>query len=71
LPKLGLVCVTASDRVRFRALTRKRLLQLSSIKQEKLLQNIYAENLSRLEAAIDFCHNEDIQLYRLSSALFA
>jgi UV DNA damage endonuclease len=69
-PNLGLVCVTASDRIRFRALTRKRLLQLSSIEQEKLLYDIYTENLARLEAAIDFCHNENIQLYRLSSALF-
>lgn len=38
---LGLVCITASDRVRFRTITRKRLLQLTPIEQEKVLENIY------------------------------
>ncbi|MGL5880012.1 MAG: UV DNA damage repair endonuclease UvsE [Xenococcaceae cyanobacterium] len=69
-PNLGLVCITASDRVRFRTVTRKRLLQLTTIEQEKVLENIYAENLRRLNGAIDFCHSENINLYRLSSGLF-
>jgi UV DNA damage endonuclease len=69
-PKLGLVCITASDRVRFRALTRKRLLQHTIVEQEKLLKQLYADNLNRLEKAIAFCDEENIRLYRLSSALF-
>lgn len=69
-PNLGLVCITASDRVRFRTVTRKRLLQLTTIEQETVLENIYAENLRRLNGAIDFCHSEGINLYRLSSGLF-
>jgi UV DNA damage endonuclease len=68
--KLGLVCITASDRVRFRALTRKRLLQHTIVEQEKLLEQLYADNLNRLEKAIAYCDEENIRLYRLSSALF-
>jgi UV DNA damage endonuclease len=70
LPKLGLVCITASERVRFRALTRKRLLQLTPTEQENVLKSLYADNLRRLDSAIDFCQSEGIRLYRLSSALF-
>jgi UV DNA damage endonuclease len=69
-PKLGLVCITASDRVRFRALTRKRLLQHTIVEQARLLKELYADNLSRLDRAIAFCDEENIRLYRLSSALF-
>lgn len=70
LPELGLVCITVSDRVRFRAMTRKRLLQLSLPEQEQALRTLYAENLKRLSGAVDFCQSEAIKLYRLSSAVF-
>jgi len=70
LPELGLVCITASDAVRFRTVTRKRLLQLTESEQETVLQNLYAENLKRLGRAIDFCFANKIKLYRMSSALF-
>ncbi|WAL60712.1 UV DNA damage repair endonuclease UvsE [Thermocoleostomius sinensis A174] len=69
-PKLGLVCITASKAVRFRTVTRKRLLQFSLAEQEQLLRNLYRDNLDRLRLAINFCASEGIQLYRLSSALF-
>jgi UV DNA damage endonuclease len=69
-PELGLVCITASDRVRFRTLTRKRLLQLSTAEQERVLWDLYAENLRRLGLAIQFCEQEKIRLYRLISGLF-
>ena len=69
VPKLGLVCITASDEVRFRTITRKRLLQLSPSEQERVLRELYAENLRRLETAIQFCDREDICLYRMTSAL--
>lgn len=69
-PELGLVCITTSDRVRFRTLTRKRLLQLSSGEQERVLRQLYAENLRRLGLAIQFCEQEKIRLYRLISGLF-
>lgn len=69
-PKLGLVCITASDQVRFRTITRKRLLQLSAVEQPQVLRGLYADNLRRLDAALEFCETHQIELYRLSSGLF-
>ena len=69
-PELGLVCITTSDAVRFRTVTRKRLLQLTEIEQEKVLRELYADNLKRLDKAIDFCYANKIKLYRMTSALF-
>ena len=68
--ELGLVCITASQEVRFRALTRKRLLQLTLPEQEQTLRTLYTENLKRLNQAVEFCTRENIRLYRLTSALF-
>ena len=70
LPRLGLVCITTSDRVRYRTITRKRLLQFSLPEQERVLQELYADNLERLNAALSFCEEEGIKLYRLTSRLF-
>lgn len=69
-PELGLVCITTSDAVRFRTVTRKRLLQLTEIEQEKVLRELYADNLKRLDKALDFCYGNNIKLYRMTSALF-
>jgi UV DNA damage endonuclease len=69
-PQLGLVCITASDAVRYRAMTRKRLLQFDEAEQKTALRGLYADNLSRLDNAIDYCHAHGIRLYRLTSALF-
>jgi UV DNA damage endonuclease len=69
-PQLGLVCITASEAVRYRAITRKRLLQLEAAEQKRVLRVLYADNLSRLDAAIDYCLAHDIRLYRLTSSLF-
>ncbi|MBD2101886.1 UV DNA damage repair endonuclease UvsE [Leptolyngbya sp. FACHB-261] len=70
LPELGLVCITASDQVRYRTVTRKRLLQLSPEEQENTLRKLYTENLARLNRALDFCAEHQIRLYRMTSALF-
>lgn len=69
-PQLGLVCITASDAVRYRTMTRKRLLQLDEVEQKSALRQLYADNISRLAAAIDYCDAYDIRLYRLTSSLF-
>jgi UV DNA damage endonuclease len=69
-PQLGLVCITASNQVRFRTVTRKRLLQLTPAEQEQVLRQLYSDNLQRLNAALDFCDHHDIRLYRITSALF-
>ncbi|XGW00063.1 MAG: UV DNA damage repair endonuclease UvsE [Leptolyngbya sp. BL-A-14] len=70
VPELGLVCITASDAVRYRTITRKRLLQLEAAAQQQALRTLYGENLRRLGAAVDFCHAHHIRLYRLNSATF-
>jgi len=69
-PNLGLVCITASDKVRYRTVTRKRLLQLTPEEQEQVLRQLYSDNLRRLNGAIDFCDANNIKLYRITSALF-
>lgn len=69
-PELGLVCISASRTVRFKTITRKRLLQFELAEQERLLRELYAENLRRLGVAIEFCVDHNIRLYRLGSSLF-
>ncbi|MBB6099451.1 UV DNA damage endonuclease [Deinobacterium chartae] len=68
--QLGLVCITRSDSVRFRTLTRTRYLALPEEERFPRLQALYAENLRRLYRALDFCAENDIHLYRMSSDLF-
>ena len=69
-PQLGLVCITASKAVRYKTVTRKRLLQFPESEQEDILRILYAENLQRLNQAIDFCLDNQIKLYRITSNLF-
>jgi UV DNA damage endonuclease len=69
-PRLGLVCITTSDAVRYRALTRKRLLQFEETEQKRMLRELYADNLARLNLALDFCSGHRIELYRMTSGLF-
>jgi len=68
-PELGLVCITASDQVRFKTITRKRLLQATLEEQTELLRSLYSENLKRLYKAADFCRENDIHLFRMNSSL--
>ncbi|HYP02688.1 MAG TPA: hypothetical protein VER76_21050, partial [Pyrinomonadaceae bacterium] len=70
VPQLGLVCITTSDAVRYRALTRKRLLQFDASEQKRMLRELYADNLARLNRALDFCVEHGLRLYRLTSGLF-
>ncbi len=69
-PQLGLVCITHSDEVRYRTVTRTRLLQFARDEQQRMLRAIYADNLLRLTRALDFCQTHEIKLYRLTSGLF-
>src|SRR5919112_1494913 len=69
-PRLGLVCITHSDEVRYRTVTRKRLLQFPTEEQKRMLREIYAANLARLNGALDFCAARGLRLYRMTSALF-
>lgn len=68
--RLGLVCITHSPQVRFRTITRTRLLQNSEDEQRALLAALYRDNLGRLDAALTYCIEENIALYRIPSSLF-
>ena len=70
LPELGLVCVTASEEVRFRTVSRRALAKLSPIEKQNRLRSIYAANVARLAKAIAFCCRVKIRLYRLHWGLF-
>jgi UV DNA damage endonuclease len=67
---LGLVCITHSEEVRYKTTTRKNLLSLDAAAQEEKLRSIYAQNIAILRRAIDFCLANEINLYRMTSALF-
>lgn len=67
---LGLVCITTTDAVRYKTVTRKRLLSFDVPTQKEMLRVIYAENIVRINNAIDFCAANNINLYRLTSGLF-
>lgn len=70
LPNLGLVCITVSNEVRYRTVTRKRLLSFPLHEQESLLGELYASNIGTLLGAVDFCAQNGIHLYRISSQIF-
>ena len=67
---LGLVCITTSDEVRYKTITRKRLLSLDEATQKETIKNLYRENIARLKKAVEFCLARNINLYRMTSALF-
>lgn len=69
-PCLGLVCNTDSPEVRYRTVTRTRLLAHGASQQDDLLAALYRDNLERLEAALAYCLREQIRLYRIPSGLF-
>ncbi|MFM9436198.1 UV DNA damage endonuclease [Janthinobacterium sp. CG_23.3] len=69
-PHLGLVCVTVSNDVKYRTITRKRLLEHALESQQKLLDDIYRANIQTLDKALRYCEREDIALYRIPSSIF-
>lgn len=69
-PALGLVCITLSDQVRYRTITRTRLYQFTEPEQRAILHELYTYNIGRFHAAIDFCQSHAIRLYRFTANLF-
>jgi UV DNA damage endonuclease len=67
---LGLVCITTTDAVRYKTVTRKRLLSFDEAAQAEKLRSLYGENIEILKRAIEFCTANDIRLYRMTSGLF-
>lgn len=70
LPQLGLVCITKSSEVRYRTVTRKRLLELSPERQRQLLGEIFSANIAAFDTALHYCEREGISLYRILSSIF-
>jgi len=70
LPNLGLVCITASKDIRYRTVTRKRLLEQSDAGQRKILEDIYRDNIQTLDNALQYCARAGIRLYRMPSSIF-
>src|SRR5690349_14224499 len=68
--RLGLVCITHSKDVRFRTITRTRLLQNDETQQRALLDELYRDNLGRHDTALTYCAEDHIALYRMPSSLF-
>ncbi|MBB5235421.1 UV DNA damage repair endonuclease UvsE [Deinococcus budaensis] len=69
-PAYGLVCMTVGPEVRFRTVTLTNYQKLSPEERESKLLDLYADNISRVRRAADFCAARGIRLYRLSSSLF-
>lgn len=67
---LGLVCITHSEDVRYKTVTRKCLLSFDEEAQRETLRNLYHENIARLKRAVEYCLANNINLYRMTSALF-
>jgi len=67
---LGLVCITHSGEVRYKTVTRKNLLALDAAAQAAKLRSIYTQNTAILRRAVEFCLSNNINLYRMTSALF-
>src|SRR6185503_15370223 len=55
VPRLGLVCITASEEIRFRTVTRTRLLTQSPAARRRILSEIWSHNIEKLGAALEFC----------------
>jgi UV DNA damage endonuclease len=64
------VCVSHSDELRFRTITRTRFLALDETQRRAKLSDIYADNLARLFRSLQFCDEREIRLYRMTSSLF-
>ena len=69
-PFLGLVCITSSKQVRYRTITRTRYLKLPEEQQKSTLEELYRDNLQRLDGALSFCQEQDLRLYRMPCGLF-
>ena len=70
MPHLGLVCITASKDIRYRTVTRTRLHAQAPDSQRAILEDIFRDNLQTLDAALRYCVETGIRLYRLPSSIF-
>jgi UV DNA damage endonuclease len=64
------VCITRSDELRYRTITRKRLLALRKQEAPDVLLALYKANLATLGRAPEYCRALGTKLYRISSSVF-
>ena len=69
-PRLGLVCQTNGDEIRFRTVTRTRLHKFDLETQRATLRELYRDNAARLGRGFAFCKDNGISLFRMNSDLF-
>src|SRR5690606_2322021 len=69
-PQLGLVCITSSDAVRHRSVTRKRLLGPGPDRGPGELLGVYEANLETLGRVPRYCRELGTRLYRMPSFIF-
>lgn len=69
-PNLGLVCISFSEEIRYRTITRTRYLSLDAKARGRVLAEIYESNIEMLNRAVQFCEERDIRLYRMPSSIF-
>ncbi len=69
-PKLGLVCLSSDERVKFRSITRTGYLKLPPRQRAAKLLELYWDNTQRLHVALGYCHRRNIRLYRATSGLY-
>ena len=70
LPKLGLVCLSSDEQIKYRNLTRAIYLKTPPRHRRLLLLGVYWDNTHRLLRALDYCARRHIKLYRATSNLF-
>lgn len=69
-PNLGLVCITFSEEIRYRMITRTRYLSFQMPQRADVLRDLYNSNLKTFEKALRFCDGKNIRLYRMPSSIF-
>ncbi|MGL4610774.1 MAG: UV damage endonuclease UvsE [Trueperaceae bacterium] len=70
LPIFGLVCITHSDTIRYRTITRTHYLKFDEAQRRERLAELYSYNLQKLFEALEFCAVQKIYLYRTTANLF-
>jgi UV DNA damage endonuclease len=60
----GLCCLFHREKIKFKTFTLKRLKDISTV------ESVYSHNIASLQEAFDYCHNNSIASYRVSSDIF-
>jgi len=67
---LGLCCLDNEGYIKYNTITKKRYESLSINDKEKALEQIYGNNINTFSNAIQYCKDNNIAMYRVTSDLF-